>query len=974
MIKNKIHKFISLIIVCTMLLNISSYVRADGTVTKARDRFGTVEYYSTASPGDSMIDGFYYSDKWFTEGDSYTRNDALALASMQLVAAAIEDDANGKGAAFLKEMGFENIGFTDFDAVSQDGTNYTWATKTVTDEADTVTIVAVTVQSYSFSNSIKRYGWTQNFTVNGQALTDEHYAFATAADSVYADIAALGGGGKVKFWITGQSRGGAVANLIAARLKQNSGIDSADIFAYTFESPAVVEASAVPNNETDYGYIHNYLCSNDLVTMVPPWGMVRYGVDHELKTEETDSRIFDELDLIKSPQVIHREEDQIDEAYAKNIINVLETGIPSREDYSAYHEEKVKNVKGETVTLSYVYQNIFIKLMGMIFSDQPIKINSEEMMGRMNELVPAVDALCKGMKTGDDSQYLLAADLLSEFLKSVGLELPFTEGEFYAFLKVAGPLIAAPDLAETIDENTLFTVLSPMYNLVGNAGMIAFSHHFDSVIARLKILAPYPDMVDIDLDITAPTAGDNLNKAPEEVEEAVTALGYDWLHISSKWNTNDKELKNNKKYYLDFTFTVEGHSVPEDILIKLNNQASVEKLKVSFEEGVYKISGSWCFTIGKPAKVTISYDTVGKGTNPAPDKVDCGERLSLVLNPEKPENYKADKEEWKFVDWYDEKDNVWSSINADEDMTLYARWIELIDKIEVFFDVPKIGEKIKPLYTKTDKYYISDDEYMDSGWNYIEVAEEGTKIKFSFYIYFNGTEPKVKRESENVQFDGVILFNGVELERFSFQEDSNSLYCEYDIDPLPKDSTEEESTEEETEEQTEEPTEQPTEDPTESTTESGVLYTVVSIEDPVWVKGSGVPVTITVKRSVDDENCFSHFTGVSGDGTSMNQTEYSAKQGSTVVMIGAAYLDKLSQGEHTFRISFDDGYADAKVTVKVSEAGSTEQQNNKKNSSVKTADTPLVGIMLIIFVVSFILIGAMGAYVSLDHMNKKSGK
>ena len=45
---------------------------------------------------------------------------------------------------------------------------------------------------------------------------------------------------------------------------------------------AVVESSAVQDNESAYGYIHNYLAGDDIVTKLPPWGMVRYGKDHEI--------------------------------------------------------------------------------------------------------------------------------------------------------------------------------------------------------------------------------------------------------------------------------------------------------------------------------------------------------------------------------------------------------------------------------------------------------------------------------------------------------------------------------------------------------------------------------------------------------------------------------------------------------------------------------------------------------------------
>ena len=80
--------------------------------------FGDVEWMSTykekSSDPDLMIkDTYYYSDDWFSD-DPSTENKELALASMQLVAACVSDQDDNPGAAFLKSVGFEEIGYSDF--------------------------------------------------------------------------------------------------------------------------------------------------------------------------------------------------------------------------------------------------------------------------------------------------------------------------------------------------------------------------------------------------------------------------------------------------------------------------------------------------------------------------------------------------------------------------------------------------------------------------------------------------------------------------------------------------------------------------------------------------------------------------------------------------------------------------------------------------------------------------------------------
>ena len=68
------------------------------------------------------------------------------------------------------------------------------------------------------------------------------------------------------------------------------------MFAYTFEAPATVDAAAAGNIK----YIHNYVCSDDIVTHIPLWGMTRYGVTHDLKTKETDEGLAAALEALGS--------------------------------------------------------------------------------------------------------------------------------------------------------------------------------------------------------------------------------------------------------------------------------------------------------------------------------------------------------------------------------------------------------------------------------------------------------------------------------------------------------------------------------------------------------------------------------------------------------------------------------------------------------------------------------------------------
>ena len=96
-----------------------------------------------------------------------------------------------------------------------------------------------------------------------------------------------------------------------------------------------------------------------------------------------------------------------------------------------------------------------------------------------------------------------------------------------------------------------------------------------------------------------------------------------------------------------------------------------------------------------------------------------------------------------------------------------------------------------------------------------------------------------------------------------------------------------------------------------------ITYSVTDGEGSSWQKGSSENITYTVKRSVKDETCFSHFTGVSIDDEDLEMDkDYTAAIGSTVVTINSSVLETLGEGEHTVKLSFDDGEVTTVLTVK----------------------------------------------------------
>lgn len=106
-----------------------------------------------------------------------------------------------------------------------------------------------------------------------------------------------------------------------------------------------------------------------------------------------------------------------------------------------------------------------------------------------------------------------------------------------------------------------------------------------------------------------------------------------------------------------------------------------------------------------------------------------------------------------------------------------------------------------------------------------------------------------------------------------------------------------------------------------------IVYTVTGGADSSWYKDSGKSVSITVKRSVNDDECFAHYTETLVDG---KLTTVTAKAGSTIVTFSPETLGKLSTGKHTVTVKFDDGEVTTNLTIKVASTDTPPTGDNSQ--------------------------------------------
>lgn len=103
-----------------------------------------------------------------------------------------------------------------------------------------------------------------------------------------------------------------------------------------------------------------------------------------------------------------------------------------------------------------------------------------------------------------------------------------------------------------------------------------------------------------------------------------------------------------------------------------------------------------------------------------------------------------------------------------------------------------------------------------------------------------------------------------------------------------------------------------------------------------WTLESGEPCRVTIKNTVEPENCFANFENGNhkvyiDEGTTREQSleyeeDFEAYYGSTVLEIKRSIIHYLAEGNHTITVSFKDGRCKINFVKGVDEAHSPGSQ------------------------------------------------
>ena len=222
---------------------------------------------------------FKYSDSFFLRS-ACSYNHELAIMSLGLTMSAFtyENDGDRHTRSALIGIGcddrtIESFRFDDQQSC-EDTCGYMIAAKKLPDDSF---LIPVVIRSHHYGGE-----WVSNAHAVEDAYPDHAAGFKAAADIAYdAVMEYIERRGfekhRVRLWVCGYSRGGAVTNILAARLTFESGIGKDNVFAYSFATPVTVFDRA--NLFTDN--IFNIISEMDVVPRMPLryWDFGRYGTD-----------------------------------------------------------------------------------------------------------------------------------------------------------------------------------------------------------------------------------------------------------------------------------------------------------------------------------------------------------------------------------------------------------------------------------------------------------------------------------------------------------------------------------------------------------------------------------------------------------------------------------------------------------------------------------------------------------------------
>ena len=260
------------------------------------------------SSGNDYKSSTYYSDEYFlnpsTEYNPHlaTQSISFAMASFASSNTFSSTDYTNRyknAESFLLSTGYSDVAIND-DYKKRPETD-TFGVVIAKKQINDYTLLAIGTRGAGYDRE-----WASNFTIG---LDGNHNGFYNSSEIVFSFlktyISTYNIKGKLKIWMSGYSRAGAITNVFSGRLDEyikdnpsflnsETTIYKEDFYSYCFEAPQGVyfndEESYNKIRGNEYNNIFNLINYNDPVPKVTMtvMGFTRYGTDIYLSSRLTD--------------------------------------------------------------------------------------------------------------------------------------------------------------------------------------------------------------------------------------------------------------------------------------------------------------------------------------------------------------------------------------------------------------------------------------------------------------------------------------------------------------------------------------------------------------------------------------------------------------------------------------------------------------------------------------------------------------
>lgn len=252
-----------------LVLNYNSNSTWDDQSEKAESNGGqyckTGGYICEWDLGYSIVGrNFNKNLDYYAENLASSSYDPELANMMAALSKAVYSESNINSAC--ESLGFETYGVYDFGSNYNPLTcGYSMAFKKSNYSDDFICLISVRGSKWLDYNA----DWIGNCYIDSENSGDEkHPGFARPADRIYEEIQTYIKSNNitenVNYFITGHSRGAAVANLLSVKLMEN-GVSSANVYDYNFACPDVACKEVFPN----YDNVFNFCNREDIVPFLP---------------------------------------------------------------------------------------------------------------------------------------------------------------------------------------------------------------------------------------------------------------------------------------------------------------------------------------------------------------------------------------------------------------------------------------------------------------------------------------------------------------------------------------------------------------------------------------------------------------------------------------------------------------------------------------------------------------------------------